>query len=96
MRSSLNYPFPQNQAYWPAATLQDFTKAAYGKLRSIKQNMLSELTASLTGAPEPTVWQSKQQKKQEKWSAYNPVSGKTVHNLSETEMRVWLEKHYQC
>lgn len=43
---------------------------------------------------EPQIWKTQDRSGQPSWSAYDPSTRKTVENLTEDEMRIWLEKRY--
>ena len=48
--------------------------------------------ATLKTSSEPQVWQTSEAL----WSAYDPVTGRSIDQLSTAEMRSWLEeRHYQ-
>jgi hypothetical protein len=50
----------------------------------------------LMGASEPQVWQSENVKGHMTWNAYDATSEKAIYDVSEAELRSWLENlHYQ-
>jgi hypothetical protein len=62
------------------------------KLNSLWQAMLAHLKVS----SEPQVWQSRNATGETVWNAYNPTTGQSIDQVSEQEVRVWLEeRHYQ-
>ncbi len=59
-------------------------------------NFWHETMARLRGASEPQVWQSVSTVGQVTWNAYDASSEKVIYNVSEPELRSWLENlHYQ-
>ncbi|MEL6352718.1 MAG: hypothetical protein AAFR58_13215 [Cyanobacteria bacterium J06627_28] len=47
-----------------------------------------------TVSTEPVLWKSTDSQSQEVWSAYEESSGKRIQNLSEADMRIWLENRH--
>jgi hypothetical protein len=68
-----------------------------------KQNWKTELNelwkraiAYFAASDEPHVWQSQNQQGETVWNAHDPRTGRSVNDLSASELRVWLEeRHYQ-
>lgn len=53
------------------------------------------LLAHLDVSEEPRVWRGADQDGKPAWNAYDPVTGQSVHLVSEAELRTWLEElHY--
>ncbi|MBD2055726.1 hypothetical protein H6F88_06795 [Oculatella sp. FACHB-28] len=62
------------------------------KLNSLWQTMLAHLKVS----SEPQVWQTRNTAGEIVWNAYNPTTGQSLDQVSEQEVRAWLEeRHYQ-
>lgn len=84
-------------AYWPAFSLgksqsHASESAIVQGLRRIWQNLIAHCDVS----DEPRVWPSRNRDGVPAWNAYDPVTGQSVHLVSEAELRVWLEElHYQ-
>ncbi len=55
----------------------------------------TEILAELGQRREPQVWQTSDPYGRLSWCAYDPETGKTVENLSEQEVRIWLEGRYR-
>ncbi|EDX87011.1 hypothetical protein S7335_4718 [Synechococcus sp. PCC 7335] len=49
----------------------------------------------MEGTAGPRVWVTRDAAGQTLWNAYDSASGRTIHQVSETELRVWLESRYQ-
>ena len=50
----------------------------------------------LAGSTEPRVWQTRDASGQLTWNAYDALRNQSIHRVSETELRSWLEElHYQ-
>jgi hypothetical protein len=47
--------------------------------------------AYLNVSSEPHVWQTQDELGQPAWSAYDPKTGQTIYQVSESVMRSWLE-----
>lgn len=59
-------------------------------------NFWHETIARLMGSGEPQVWQSVNAAGQTAWNAYDASSEKAIYNVSEAELRSWLENlHYK-
>jgi hypothetical protein len=70
-------------AYWPTISWPTMTR--------LWQSLLAHLDMS----EEPRVWPRLDQAGNPAWNAYDPVTGQSVHLLSEAELRTWLEElHY--
>lgn len=63
----------------------------FAQLKNAWQNLLVHLDAT----SEPRVWSTPDGLGGLVWNAYDPISGQSVYQLSEADMRVWLEElHY--
>ena len=58
------------------------------------ENFLNTVCAPIVAGKEPKLWLSFDQRGNCYWNAYDPQSNRYARNLSETEMRVWLEERY--
>ncbi|MGC1310594.1 MAG: hypothetical protein WA885_25470 [Phormidesmis sp.] len=88
----MEYNLPRNQAYWPSQlkSQRGLQKDLSSGLNQLWRACLTALTAS----DSPRVWQTKGATGQPLWNAYNPQSGRTIHNVPEADLRVWLEERY--
>lgn len=94
MKASLNYSLQNNnQLYWSSLTLERLT-ALQESLKSGAQKLSKELISLFTVSTEPVLWKSTDSQSQEVWSAYEESSGKRIQNLSEADMRIWLENRH--
>ncbi|MGD1899876.1 MAG: hypothetical protein ACFB16_23375 [Phormidesmis sp.] len=106
MKSTSAFAPIRNQAYWPLPRL---TRSASTKRPSANQlasssdspdllaqlsRALQPLVSVLVGSSEPRVWHHKNAAGQTLWSAHDGASGRAISNVSETELRVWLESRY--
>lgn len=55
----------------------------------IWQIVLAHLKLSV----EPRVWQTRDEIGRSVWSAYDPVSGKSIHQVPSDRLRSWLESY---
>lgn len=64
--------------------------------RSEVTEIWQAIVAHLEATSEPRVWQTQDQSGREEWNAYDPASHQTLRQVSEQDLRVWLEeRHYQ-
>ncbi|MEM8505300.1 MAG: hypothetical protein AAF716_19370 [Cyanobacteria bacterium P01_D01_bin.1] len=86
-----------NQAYWPFASsslqssLSNTLYKAVQQIGRLSANVLSLLSVS----SDPHVWATCNAAGKTVWNAEDPISGKVILGVSETELRVWLEERYQ-
>lgn len=94
MRSTTAQYLSGNQAYWP---LPQFSarKSAQPSLKVQLGNFFHTLVAQLTNSTEPRVWQSENSTGHVLWNAYDATTDRIIRNVSETEVRAWLETRYQ-
>lgn len=84
-------------AYWPAFSLGQGLSASpetdwAQRLHRVWQSVLAHFNAS----DEPRVWPNHDPAGTPAWNAYDPITGQSVHLVSEAELRTWLEElHYQ-
>lgn len=83
-------------AYWPVPLFgQRDPSPSASPLKASLNRLWHGLMASLDTSDEPRVWPGQPTTGQSTWNAYDPVTGKSVHLVSEAELRVWLENlHY--
>lgn len=98
MKSQFAHSSVSNQAYWllPSSSRQsrffaDALRSASAKLSGLSNRLISKLSAS----SDPYVWETHNAEGEIAWSAEDPLSGRAIFNVSEAEMRVWLEGRYQ-
>jgi hypothetical protein len=71
-------------------------EAAYPQWQDKLNNFLHVTQTRLIGNGEPQVWQSVNAAGQTTWNAYDSGSEKAIYDVSEAELRSWLENlHYQ-
>lgn len=58
------------------------------------ESFLNTICAPIVAGKEPKLWLSFDQQGNCYWNAYDPQSNRYARNLSEAEMRVWLEERY--
>ncbi|NJL20176.1 MAG: hypothetical protein HC895_04030 [Leptolyngbyaceae cyanobacterium SM1_3_5] len=59
------------------------------------QDFWQAVVADLKGSTEPRLWESIDRNGQTAWNGYDPATGRSVHNLSESDVLTWLEqRHY--
>lgn len=59
------------------------------------QEFWQAVVADVNGSNEPRLWQSIDSSGQTSWNGYDPLSGQSVRNLSESDVLTWLEqRHY--
>jgi hypothetical protein len=54
----------------------------------------TEILTELGQTQEPHVWQTTGRQGQIHWCVYDPNTGDTLEQLTEQEVRIWLEKRY--
>lgn len=66
----------------------------FNNLKAKIGSLLNAIAAPMVAGKEPKIWLSFDQLGNSYWNAYDPQSNQYARNLSEAEMRVWLEKRY--
>lgn len=61
-------------------------------LQSIWQHFWKVLSVDLRASRDLRVWQQRDREGNIWWSAYNPITRKSVDRISEAQMRIWVEK----
>lgn len=85
-------------AYWPAFPLgQGLSESSESGMSQRLHQFWQSVLAHLDVSDAPRVWPShNHQTGVPAWNAYDPVTGQSVHLVSEAELRTWLEElHYQ-
>ncbi|NJL45610.1 MAG: hypothetical protein HC922_07515 [Leptolyngbyaceae cyanobacterium SM2_3_12] len=86
----------QNPHYSPAAVPSDSQAPAPPSWSARWSNLWHGWLASLDVSPEPKVWQTSDSRGQVTWNAYDAMSGQGIYQVSDQDLRVWLEDlHYQ-
>ena len=80
-------------AYWPLH-LNRTSKAGQRSLKTQLQNLAQTLVDQLGGFSEPHVWSTQDINGQTVWNAQDNASNRVIRNVSETELRIWLEARY--
>ena len=67
----------------------------------VKQGLVAVLEQAAQGFvrrlladAEPQVWQTTDANGNQWWSAHDPATGRSLYNVSEREMRAWIEQRY--
>ena len=94
MKSVSTYPLQNNQAYWPLRS-SNAQKSTHESLSNRFARLFSLLCSQMSGEDGPAVWLTHDAAGQAVWSAEDRVSGRSIRNVSEAELRVWLEARYQ-
>jgi hypothetical protein len=85
-------------AYWPIPFLGGKASDRLTSNLSAQLNRLWHgILAHLDVSDEPRVWPSSHQTAEPPtWNSYDPVTGRSIYTVSESELRTWLEDlHYQ-
>jgi len=76
---------------------KDQEGSAQGQWQNQLNNFWHVTRARLLGTDAPQVWQSVSADGQTTWNAYDTGSQQAVYDVSEVELRTWLENlHYQA
>ncbi|MEL6161931.1 MAG: hypothetical protein AAGJ95_17285 [Cyanobacteria bacterium J06554_11] len=106
MKSNIAYSLPNvytsaptsgrtiNQAYWPKR-LSNPKRDPQASLATKLKNLSRTLLSQLSGSSDPQVWQRKTRDGRVLWNAQDRVTGRVIHDASETEIRSWLENRYR-
>jgi hypothetical protein len=54
-----------------------------------------QMIALITAGKEPKIWRSFDTEGKLYWNAFDPQSHRFVKDLSEAEMRIWIEQRYR-
>jgi hypothetical protein len=88
----------KSQLNWNHQTLQSLTaqptqkRSLLTKLSDFWQKIFADLSASA----EPHVWQTQDSTGKTGWNAYDPMTKRSIEQVSAPELRAWLEeRHYQ-
>ena len=85
-------------AYWPVPLFRQGTSEGKTSQLSTQLNRLWHgILARLDASDEPRVWPSSHQTAEPPtWNSYDPVTGRSIYTVSESELRTWFEElHYQ-
>ncbi len=82
-----------NQAYSPLR-LGYAAELVRQRLTAVLSNLLQAVVTSMTNSSNLLVWPSKDATGQTVWNADDRTTGKVIRDISESEMRVWLERRY--
>lgn len=79
--------------YWPIVKLNHRPMSLPWQLPL--NHLWQSLQARLWGGVEPRVW-SVCPTTPTLWNGYDPVTGEVIHQVTETDLRIWLEeRHYR-
>jgi hypothetical protein len=83
-------------AYWPGSPFgHGSSESSPSALAQTLHRAWHGLLALLNVSDEPRVWPSREGNEEPAWNAYDPITGQSVHLVSEAELRIWLEElHY--
>jgi hypothetical protein len=88
MKSQLNWNTTLDRSMSHSAQKQSL----FTKLSNWFQRTVSELSVST----EPHVWQTQDSTGKTVWNAFDPMTKRSIEQVSAQELRVWLEeRHYQ-
>ncbi|NJL48069.1 MAG: hypothetical protein HC929_12015 [Leptolyngbyaceae cyanobacterium SM2_5_2] len=85
-------------AYWPIAIPStNALNRLNAKLRRGFSQLWQGLQSRLDVSDEPKVWPSQHRTiAPPTWNGYDPVTGQSIYEVSEVELRTWLEElHYR-
>lgn len=54
----------------------------------------SQMLAHLSPSSEPHVWATQDATGRTLWNAYDPITGRSLRQVSDEEMRIWLEERH--
>lgn len=92
MKSQLNWNNSQNLDNRTSQRFQLQHRRLSAKLNDIWQHALSYFYTS----SEPRIWQTEDSFGRPAWSAYDPMTGRSIEQVSVQDLRIWLEeRHYQ-
>lgn len=81
-------------AYWPVPLFGRHEASASPRWAALR-HLWQELVARLDVSDEPRVWPGHTATGQPAWNAYDPITGRSINLVSESELRIWLEDlHY--
>lgn len=60
----------------------------------VKLKRIWQLVRTTSRDSEPRVWYSRDRMGNTWWSALDPVTGRTINQVSESEMRSWIERRH--
>lgn len=63
--------------------------------RSHLQGVLDGWLGNAPAVPQLRVWHHSDRHGQLSWSGYDPVTGRSIHRVSEDEIRTWIEQRYR-
>lgn len=91
VKPSLSYLEYQQQII-PTKQKLRTSQSTFLKLKQIWQLLVNSLMLN----SELRVWSKRDRNGNVWWSAYEPTTGRSIHQISEAEMVDWIEKrHYQ-
>lgn len=92
MKSQLNWNNSQNLDTRTSQSLRSQHRRLSAKLNDIWQHTLSYFYTS----SEPRIWRTEDSCGRTAWSAYDPMTGRSIEQVSVQDLRIWLEeRHYQ-
>ena len=74
---------------------QRYPKTLAQRFQQHIQQILNRLKAKLLADSDLQVWHTQDARGNILWSAYDPTSGHSINQISETEMRIWIEQRHQ-
>ncbi|MGB3571283.1 MAG: hypothetical protein WA783_10200 [Phormidesmis sp.] len=84
---------PINQAYSPLR-LGYAVEQLQHRLSAAIAPLFQDVVTALTDSSSLRVWASKDAAGQTVWNANDRMTGKAIRDVSESEMRTWLESRY--
>lgn len=93
MKLALRWFGHQSWASFPQQdTFNQSNRSSMSWLEQAAQFFVQRLMADA----EPRVWHTCDAEGYIWWHAHDPVTGRSLHDVSEAEMRAWIEQRYAC
>jgi hypothetical protein len=90
-----NYSIPTTQQKLERLYDQGEPKSTQNvELATGVKQFLQDFLAFLSGSEEPRIWIRRDRNGNKVYHAYDPVNNSSFSNISETELRSWLEERY--
>lgn len=94
MKSQLSWQDYQNLEFPSHLTPKN---RPHRSLKTQLNDLWQSIIASLSTSSEPHVWLTKDGAGHTVWNAYDPVTQRSIEQVSANELRAWLEdRHYQA
>ncbi len=84
---------PSNQAYSPLRIGYAAEQLSH-RLAAALRPVVKSMVTALTDSSNLRVWASKDAAGQTVWNANDRITGRTIRDVSDSELRIWLEHRY--